>query len=46
LRTPADLARMARAGARRFLIGESLMRQPDVAAATRTLLANPVAASA
>ena len=46
LRTPADLARMARAGARRFLIGESLMRQPDVAAATKTLLADPVAASA
>jgi indole-3-glycerol phosphate synthase len=36
---PADLARMARAGARCFLIGESLMRQPDVAAATRALLA-------
>jgi indole-3-glycerol phosphate synthase len=41
LRTPADLARMARAGARRFLIGESLMRQADVAAATRMLLAEP-----
>jgi indole-3-glycerol phosphate synthase len=41
---PADLARMARAGARCFLIGESLMRQPDVAAATRALLA-PVPAS-
>jgi indole-3-glycerol phosphate synthase len=37
--TPADLARMARAGARCFLIGESLMRQTDVAAATRALLA-------
>ncbi|WBU54246.1 indole-3-glycerol phosphate synthase TrpC [Paracoccus sp. SCSIO 75233] len=34
----ADLDRMARAGARRFLIGESLMRQPDVTAATRELL--------
>jgi indole-3-glycerol phosphate synthase len=44
LKTPADLARMARAGARRFLIGESLMRLPDVAAATRALLADPVAA--
>lgn len=41
LKTPADLARMARAGARRFLIGESLMRQDDVTAATRTLLAIP-----
>ena len=38
LRTPADLARMARAGARRFLVGESLLRQPDLEAATRALL--------
>jgi len=44
LRSPADLARMAAAGARRFLIGESLMREADVAAATRALLAHPVAA--
>lgn len=34
----ADLARMKRAGASCFLIGESLMRQRDVAAATRALL--------
>jgi indole-3-glycerol phosphate synthase len=45
LHTPADLARMARLGVRRFLIGESLMKQADVEAATRALLA-PQAASA
>jgi len=39
LATRADLERMARAGARRFLIGESLLRQPDLEAATRALLA-------
>ena len=44
LATPADLADLAAHGARAFLIGESLMRQPDVAAATRALLARePVA---
>ena len=40
--TPADLADMAGYGARSFLIGESLMRQADVAQATSDLLANPV----
>jgi indole-3-glycerol phosphate synthase len=40
--TPEDLARMAHIGARTFLIGEGLMRQDDVAAATRAILANPV----
>ena len=39
--TPADLADLASYGARRFLVGESLMRQTDVAAATRALLARP-----
>ena len=36
--TPADLANMATHRARTFLIGESLMRQDDVEAATRALL--------
>ena len=38
LHATADLARMEKIGASCFLIGESLMRQPDVEAATRTLL--------
>ncbi|NBD31348.1 MAG: indole-3-glycerol phosphate synthase TrpC [Alphaproteobacteria bacterium] len=40
--TPADLSEMARYGARNFLIGESLMRQDDVATATRAILADPL----
>jgi indole-3-glycerol phosphate synthase len=44
LSTPADLADLARYGARAFLIGESLMRQADVAAATRAILADPMRA--
>ena len=41
LNTSADLADMAKHGARCFLIGESLMRQEDVELATKTLLTNP-----
>lgn len=40
LSTPDDLAELAQYGARCFLIGESLMRADDVAAATRALLAD------
>lgn len=40
IHTPADIARVRRAGARAVLVGESLMRQADVALATRTLLAD------
>ncbi|MBU1378006.1 MAG: indole-3-glycerol phosphate synthase TrpC [Alphaproteobacteria bacterium] len=36
--TAADAARLERSGARAMLVGESLMRQADVTAATRTLL--------
>ncbi len=43
--TPEDLADLAGHGARAFLIGESLMRQANVAAATRAILA-PVPARA
>ena len=36
---PADLARLAQAGVNAFLVGESLMREADVTAATRKLIA-------
>lgn len=44
--TPADLADVARYGARCFLIGEALMRQDDVTAATRAILAQPLTSGA
>jgi indole-3-glycerol phosphate synthase len=38
LATRADLDRLAASGVHRFLIGETLMRAPDIAAATRALI--------
>jgi indole-3-glycerol phosphate synthase len=43
--TPADIARLRRAGAAAFLVGESLMRQKDVESATRALLSPQPAGS-
>ena len=39
INTPADVARLKAAGVSAILVGESLMRQADVAVATRALLA-------
>lgn len=46
LNTPEDLNDMARYGARCFLIGESLMRQDNVAQATRTILSGAAVSGA
>ncbi len=40
LKTPADVRRVADAGAKAILVGETLMRSPDIGAATRALLKN------
>ncbi|WP_395688420.1 indole-3-glycerol phosphate synthase TrpC [Aestuariivirga sp.] len=39
--SPRDLARLADVGVSAFLIGESLMRQEDVTAATKAILSKP-----
>ena len=38
LKTPADVKRVAEAGAKAILVGETLMRSPDIGAAARALL--------
>ena len=37
INTPQDITRMKRAGARGFLVGESLLKQSDAGAALRQL---------
>ena len=42
IRRPTDLERLAAAGVRCFLVGESLMREPDLTTAARRLLGLPL----
>ncbi len=44
--SPADIARMRSAGIHCFLVGESLLRQPDVTVAAASLLGRPTPARA
>jgi len=46
IRDTADLRRLAAVGTQSYLVGESLMRQPDIAAAVRALLGKPTGSSA
>ena len=46
IRDTADLRRLSAAGAQCYLVGESLMRQPDVTVATRALLGGAAGATA
>jgi indole-3-glycerol phosphate synthase len=41
----ADIARMAAAGPRAFLVGEALMKQPDVTQAVKALIGEPPVAA-
>nr|MDQ2687804.1 indole-3-glycerol-phosphate synthase TrpC [Armatimonadota bacterium] len=38
IKTPADVARVADAGAHAILVGETFMRAPDIGAAVRKML--------